>query len=358
MRIAFITPYPIGQAPSQRFRFEHYFSKLKEDRIEFKTFSFLDEQSWKNLYKANGVTKKIQAVIKGIFRRTTLLTQLSNFDIVYIHREATPIGPPIFEWIIAKVLRKKIIYDFDDAIYMSDDSASNIFIKFIRSKSKVKKICKWSSAVSCGNNYLASFASQYNTNVFVIPTVVDTEFTHNSYHQIKKNQKVTIGWTGTHSTLPYLDELYPIIENLQKTLDFNFLIIANKDPKPLNVKYQFSPWNKNSEIKDLDKIDIGIMPLLNTPWAEGKCGFKAIQYMALGIPAVVSAVGVNNHIVDDGINGFIIHNTNDWKAALKKLIESPELREKFGKNARQKMIQNYSVLSSYPLFINLLHSVE
>ena len=174
-KIAFIIPYPLGFAPSQRFRFEQYLSLIEKEGYELNCYPFLTKTDFELLYENGHLFFKISRIILGFIKRFFLIFTLSKYEIIFIHREATPIGPPVFEWIIAKLLKKKIIYDFDDAIWLTNTSESNWFISKIKNHSKVASICKWSSIVLCGNKYLMSYAKQYNTNVVYIPTTIDTQ---------------------------------------------------------------------------------------------------------------------------------------------------------------------------------------
>ena len=356
MKILFLIPYPLKEAPSQRFRFEQYFDFLEERGFQISCKSFWDYPTWKILYKSGHLLQKILGFIKGVVRRLAVLFQLKKFDFVFIHRECLPIGPPILEFVIARILKKKIIYDFDDAIWLPNTSEENKIVALLKWHSKVASICKWSYKVSCGNSFLANYARQFNTNVVVNPTTVDTINLHNpSYHFVKKSPSVVIGWTGTQSTIQYVKSLVPVLEKVAEKTSFplRFLIIANKDPE-LKLKFvDFKTWSKKTEVEDLLQMDIGLMPLTDDIWAKGKCGFKALQYMALEIPALVSPVGVSTEIIDNGINGYWCSTTDDWVQSLEKLIEDKQLREKMGIAGRKKVIEHYSVSSNSSSFLRL-----
>ena len=351
-RILFICPYPRGGAPGQRFRYEHFFSYLEEQNIPFDIAPFLDEKTNKILYQKGKQVKKILGVLKGFLGRIRLLFEIPNYEYVFIFREATPLGPPIIEWFIARVLNKKIIYDFDDAIWLPFTSKTNRITNQLKFTSKVKSICKWSFKISCGNQYLADFASQFNDSVYIFPTVVDTVKTHNKI-QNQITSQVNIGWTGSHSTLIYLDELIVALSALEKKYNFKFFVIADKNPRLPLTCFQFVKWKKETEIEDLLKFHIGLMPLIANPWSEGKCGFKAIQYLSLGIPAIVTPVGVNCEIVQNGVNGFHCNTSEDWYTALEKLIIDTKLREMMGKKGRVLIEKKYSVNSLKLEFLNL-----
>lgn len=353
-KILFLTPYPVDEAPSQRFRFEQYFKYLKKNySIQVQPF-FLPSQ-WRALYsKGNTLRKSIQ-LLSSLTRRLCLLAHVRNFHYIFIHREAASIGPPILEWVIAKVLRKRIIYDFDDAIWLTDKISESKIERLIRWRSKVASICKWSYRISCGNEYLANYARQFNPNVVINPTTIDTENLHKPGVVPKENTNtITIGWTGSHSTLKYLKEIEVALQLLTKKYSHvQVLVIADRKPDLQIDNLVFLRWNKETEAEDLLKIDIGIMPLPDDEWSKGKCGFKALQYMAMEIPCVASPVGVNKKIIDPGINGLLAENVQEWIANLDYLINNPVAREQLGKAGRKKVINNYSVVSNTSNFLSL-----
>ena len=351
--IAFIVPYPSGVAPSQRFRFEQYLSLLESSGIQHACFPFLTDKEFKIIYKQGYFLRKSQSIFNGFLRRFILMFRLSKYDTVFIHREVTPIGPPFFEWVIAKILKKKIIYDFDDAIWLENTSQSNQLVSKIKKHSKVASICKWSSLIVCGNQFLMDFAKNHNQNVVHMPTTIDTKNEHNKI-KFHEKKKVVVGWTGTHSTIKYLYEIEETLLKLQEKLHFEFKVISNKDPLFTKIKYQYVTWNKNQEIQDLLEMDIGIMPLLDNDWARGKCAFKALQYMALGIPCVISPVGVNNEIIKDGVNGFIAKNNKEWQEKLMILIKDTKVRSQLGEEGLNTVNDRYSVLANQNNFVSYL----
>jgi glycosyltransferase involved in cell wall biosynthesis len=350
--VYFLAPAPIGISPGQRFRFEHYLKFLQQRGIVFKLSGFYSADGWKLLYTTGNYFQKFFIVCKGFFKRVVDLFKIPFYQYVYIYREAAPVGPPVFEWVIAKLLKKKIIYDFDDAIWIPAISEQNRIARYLKWFSKIGTICKLSYQVTVGNKYLADFVRVYNRNVIVIPTVVDTVESHNVLQNQRTFQPV-VGWTGTFSTLKYLQILLPVLQKLQEKIDFTFAVIADKDPKLPLKKYRFIPWRKDTEIQDLLTIHIGVMPLYNNPIEKGKCGFKAIQYMALGIPALVSPVGVNSEIVNDAEDGFVCRNNEEWENCLTQLLQSTEKRIKMGAAAKYKIEAKYSVLASKDLFTSL-----
>lgn len=351
-KLYILAPYPKSQAPSQRFRFEQYLDLLEQHGFILAYHPFWDEKSWRKLYQPGQFISKTLGLLRAFLRRWVLLFKLIRADYVFIHREAAHIGPPVFEWIIAKVLRKKIIYDFDDAIWLPNYSDTNATFHRLKAYWKVRFIIKWSYRISAGNNYLANYAKQYNSNVTIIPTTIDLDKHHNvlSNHT---HENVVIGWTGTHTTMRYLLPLLPVLKRLEQTHAFTFTVISNEAPNFELASLQFVKWNKETEIADLSRFHIGVMPLEKDIWAEGKCGFKGLQYMALGIAAVMSPVGVNTTIVENGVNGMLAETEEEWYHALKSLLENQALRKQMGEQGRKRVQEAYSTTAIGPVFVGL-----
>jgi glycosyltransferase involved in cell wall biosynthesis len=352
MKILFVVPYPTGKAASQRFRFEQYYNLLKEKGIDYEIKPFLSNEIWDILYLPGKFHKKAAGIIGGICKRFLLLFKLKSFDYIFIHREATPIGPAFFEYFASRWLKKKIVYDFDDAIWIPNYSEANSFFSFLKGYSNVKRICKLAWKVSCGNDYLCEYAKQYNKSVVYNPTTIDTLNLHNKQKD-QADKPFVIGWTGSHSTVRYINEILPVLKELESNFKFEFRVISDLPPDMELESLRFVKWKKETEIEDLLSFNVGVMPLLDDKWAKGKCGFKALQYMSLGIPALVSPVGVNTKVVDNKVNGFICQSPEDWKSALEELMSNQTLLEEVSKNTRIKIENFYSVQSNSQNFLAL-----
>lgn len=357
--ILFILPYPIGKAPSQRFRVEQFLPLLEENGINYKLASFMDEPTWNVLYKGGSVLKKGWGIFKGYLKRWKhVLLDVPNYDTIFIHREAAPLGPPLFEWVIAKLWRKKMVYDFDDAIWIPNTSAENKMLGFVKAFWKVPQICRMASIVTAGNDFLASFAKEAGAkNVVYLPTVVDTEQRYKPSHK-RRNRIPVIGWTGSHSTLKYLDDLIPVLQKLEREIEFEFMVIADRNPELPLKNFRFLKWNAVTEIEDLERIDIGVMPLTTDQWSEGKCGFKLIQYMALGIPALASPVGVNTKIVTPDVTGYLCHTEIAWQTSLVALLKDAGLQKTMGRVGRERIVERYSITSQSEKFLQLFSEAQ
>lgn len=224
-------------------------------------------------------------------------------------------------------------------------------------RGKISTICKWSFRVSCGNAYLCDFARRFNQSVILNPTTIDTLTRHTpepASNRIVRSDNVVVGWTGSHSTLKYFEQLEPVLQTLENRFPgVSFVVIANRAPSVKLKRLHFIQWRESTEIEDLKSMDIGLMPLPDDPWSQGKCGFKILQYMSLEIPSVSSPVGVNTSIVTHGYNGFLANSEHEWIELLEKLIIDPALRREVGARGRDTVVTRYSVTSNTSTFLAL-----
>ncbi|PLW93919.1 MAG: glycosyl transferase family 1, partial [Marinilabiliales bacterium] len=235
--------------------------------------------------------------------------------------------------------------DFDDSIWLKDVSEGNASLGWLKKPSKIKKNLSLSAMVFAGNKYLADYASIFNDNVKVVPTTIDTEYHKRSSEYNHEKPTVCVGWTGTSTTLKHFEQAVPIIERIIEKYDekISVRLIVDKEYSNDKIPLKCIQWTLESEISDLEKLDIGIMPLPDDDWSNGKCGFKGLQYMALEIPTIMSPVGVNSEIIEDGKNGFLANDPDEWVEKISRLIEDSALRKKMGAAGRQTVIEKYSV---------------
>ncbi|HNW96948.1 MAG TPA: glycosyltransferase family 4 protein [Bacteroidales bacterium] len=343
-KILFVAAHRPGRSPSQRFRFEQYIDFLKDNGFD-SDFSFLvSSEDDLYLYEKGHLLKKYEFLCKSYSIRSLDLKNLKNYDCVFVQREALMFRSIKFEKAFS--MHSKLVFDFDDAIWLMDVSEGNKKWKWLKNPAKTEQIIKLSHMVFAGNKYLFDYASLFNKNVKIVPTTIDTDY-HKKKTLKKNNDKICIGWTGSITTIKH----FRMAENFLKKIKDNFgdkiyfKLIGSETYENEKLKLKGIRWNKETEIDDLSEIDIGIMPLPNDEWTKGKCGFKGLQYMALEIPTVMSAIGVNNEIIQDGENGFLANTEEEWIEKISQLIESKELREKLGAGGRQTVIEKYSVES-------------
>ena len=352
-KVLILCPYPRDKVPSQRFRFEQYLGILSKANIEATLEPFFDESTWEVLYAPGHTFAKIRGVLLGLLRRGRTLFGVGRYDYILVHREAAPLGPPIVEFLLF-VLRRRVIYDFDDAIFTSDASRENLMIRLLKWRSKVAYITKHSYKVTVCNSFLFDWASRLNRKTLVLPTTIDPTHYRLSGRP-RDSSRPVIGWSGSHSTAKYLDLVRPVLKALQQSYDFELRVICDTDPGFGGLKnYRFIKWQSSTEVEDLSELDIGLMPVPDDTWAKGKVGLKAVQYSALGIVPVVSAAGSGGEVVKHGHTGLVVSNTEaEWHAALKTLLENRQTRAELGKAAREYILPIYSVPAQANVYIRL-----
>lgn len=354
MKVFFLVPYPTEGA-SNRYRVEQYLPFLKEKGIKYAIRPFWNKSAYEILYKKGHFFKKASFFILSTLLRIFDILSIFRYDIVFMHREAYPIFGPFIESILFK-LKKPFIFDFDDAIFLPSKSNPNNFIERFKKPTKVTKIVQMSKYVIAGNSFLAGFALEFNRHVQIIPTSIDTD----KYRIVFKApaKEIIVGWIGSATTLDFINALSDIFVKL--TDQFSNLIFkiigGNFYIKGLNNIIS-KPWSLDKEIAELRTFDIGIMPMPDNEWTRGKCGFKAVLYMSMGIPCVCSPVGVNKEIIEDGINGFLAETEDEWFKKLSLLIKNPQLRHEFGLSGRKTIEEKYSVKVNAPFFLDVLKKV-
>src|SRR5215475_9127215 len=355
MHVLALMPALYDTSPGQRYRLEQWEPLLRELGVEITYAPFEDEELHALLYKPGLLGKKLRLVTRNLGRRRSLLRQVKDYDLVYILREAALLGPPIFERLIYQ-RRVPIVFDFDDAVFVSYRSPSNGYLSYLKFASKTKTICRIASHVMVGNPYLAEYARQVNDRVTVIPTTIDTE----KYRVPQRTERTgppVIGWTGSYSTVQHLDTLRGALKKLAERESFRLRVIGTPSYECAPVDVEAMPWRADTELTDLSAIDIGVMPLPDDRWSKGKCGLKALQFMALGIPTICSPVGVNTDIIQDDENGFIAGTEDEWVDKLSRLLRSHELRRRLGDAGRVTVEQKYSAITQTPRVYEIFKSV-
>jgi len=291
------------------------------------------------LHGAAGTACRLKSVVWN-------LRDAEKYDVIMTNRDLVPNPSVSFlePWLARR--NPRLVFDFDDAIHLGKREA------------KLRRILPRFAHLTAGNPYLAEFARKLHKNVSIWPTVVDTDH----YKPAPKRQPgpIRIGWSGSTSTARYcLPLLETPISTLAETEKFEFLVISNSDPCIAwkNVKSRFVPWTEKAEVAELQNLDIGLMPLKDEPFERGKCGLKAIQYMAVEVAPLVSPVGVNSEIVLDGLTGFHCRTDSDFVHRLLLLIRNPELRASLGAGSRRRAVEHYSVAALLPRMLSVFKNV-
>lgn len=347
IKVLGLCTYPI-EAAATRYRLSQFVGLLKTEGIELDIFPFLTSEQFKHLYDSGGTLKKALNMIGPVFRRLMLAISIKRYDLILVQREAMLFGPAFFEWLCSKVGKIPMILDLDDATYLSYVSPTyGRFGSRFKFFGKVNKLIKRSQLVFCGNPNIARYCESLGTRSEIMPTIVDTSiFTPSA----KSDKVTTIGWVGTHSTFPFLEKLFPTFERLSKRFDFKLKIVGagRQDISLDGVNVENVDWNLERELEDFQSIDIGLYPLFKTDliadeWLLGKSGFKAIQYLSLGIPFVMSPVGVCAEIGVAGATHYNANSIDEWEVYLNKLLADNQLRKAMGTAGRDYAVEHYNL---------------
>jgi glycosyltransferase involved in cell wall biosynthesis len=356
-RILFIASHRKNRAPNQRFRFEQYFDYLEKHGFQCTLSPLIaTEEEDKTFYIQGNYPSKVLLGLQLGLRRIKDIIRASEFDIIVIAREAFITGSTFVERAFARS-RAKVIFDFDDSIWLNVVSNNNRFFAALKSGTKTSRIIKISDKVFAGNEFLASYASGFNDNVVIVPTTIDTDAYQPDYKENK--QVVTIGWSGSVTTIEHFQFAIPVLRILKEKYKDRILfkVIGDGNFVEPTLTIKGIPWRNETELEDLREIDIGIMPLPDNEWTWGKCGLKGLQYMALEIPTIMSPVGVNLKIIQDGINGFLANTTEEWIDKISMLIDQPDLRVAIGREGRKTVVDHYSVNSNRQRYLQQIEAL-
>ncbi len=355
MRVLALVRYPFDTVGSQRYRIEQWLPELTRLGVNLNVHHLIDDRAlMEGLWQRPPRLLSIARLGFATCRRLRDIFTVARPDAVYVHREASMIGPPVIEAAIA--LRVPLVFDLDDAIWLPARnphwwSPANL----IRMPVKTRWIMRMSAAVSAGNSYIARFASRYASRIEVVPSTIDTTSMYDRTKTHGDNETLVVGWTGSRVTSHYLERLLPTLTAVASNIPLRLLVIGAEVTHP-KLDIECRPWQSATEVEDLYSMDVGLMPLTDDEWSRGKCGMKALQYMALGIPAIVSPIGVNAEIVDHGTTGFHARGPDEWRHAIATL-RNPTTRNDMGAAARRTVVERYSASVGAAKLARLLETV-
>ena len=355
-RILFIASHRKDRAPNQRFRFEQYMAHLEANGYGCELSYLISEDDDKMLYKKGDHFNKVRFVRNCYRIRRRDLKRIEEFDVVFVCREALMTRSTYFERKFAKS-KAKFIFDFDDAVWLTNVSDANKRWKWMKNPGKTSSLIALADLVIAGNAYLKDYATAFNHNVRIIPTTIDTE--EYQKQEVQRDDSICIGWSGSITTIQHFKHAVPFLQEIKKKYGdkVSFSVIGDGDFQEPELGITGLPWKKETELSDLSRFDIGIMPLPDDEWAKGKCGLKGLQYMALGIPTIMSPVGVNTEIIQDMENGALATTIEEWVEKLTKLIEDDDLRRRIGAAARKTVVEQYSVEANKEKYLKAFQDV-
>lgn len=342
MRVLCLVPYP-SLGASNRLRVEQYAGPLQRLGIDLTVSAFLDEDAYRILYLPGGFALKAIAVMRGMLRRGGDLIRAGRYDLILIHRESAPIGAPLVErWLRRR--RIPYLFDFDDAIYIRAIHPANRRWSWLRQVNTTESV-RSAAVVTVGNQNLADWAKPFNEHVVVIPTPVDAD--RYGPPDARAGGPFVIGWVGSSTTAPYLKQLDAAFARVGTDHSIVVRVVGGEYEAP-GVTVESVPFTVAGEADALRGFDVGVLPEPDDEWARGKSGFKALLYMAAGLPVIASPVGANLEIVEDGVTGLLATDEASWVAALRRLIEDPALAQRMGRAGRDRLEQRYSLRVQAP----------
>ncbi len=342
-RVLFVTQHRPDRSPGQRFRFEQYLPALQRAGWQCDHSPIVNADDDRILYQKGNYLEKARFVRNSHRTRQADVARMDQYDIIFIYREALMTRSIRYEQRFRRS-KAKLIFDFDDSIWLPNTSEANRRWSWMKDPRKTSKLVSLCDRVFAGNEYLAEYARRFNPNgTVIVPTTIDTgEY---QPRQERKDGPVVIGWSGSITTIQHFRYAIPALRALKEKFGerITFRVVGDGSYSEPSLSLQGLPWRKATELDDLRSMDIGIMPLPDDEWSRGKCGLKGLQYMALEIPTIMSPVGVNTDIIHDGVDGFLASSTGEWVEKLSRLIEDAELRARMGKAARQTVVERYSL---------------
>ena len=338
IRVLALASYPV-EAASSRYRIVQFIEPLARRGIDVTFSPFLDAPLFDALYKPGKLFRRLPRLLLRTVARLGAVVAATRADVVFVQRDAMLFGPPVIEWLIARVLRKRMIVDLDDANWIAYPSpVYGRLATWLKWPSKTDRLIRWADAVTCGSPNIAGYA-----NGILVPTVVDTK----RFRPAPRREATipTVGWVGTHSTYAYLQRLLPLFERLASEVPFRLRIVGSGRAKieVRGVDVEMQPWSLAREVEDFQALDVGVYPIADDAWSAGKAGFKAVQYMATGVPFVMSPVGVCASMGIEGRTHLLARSDDEWHDALLRLIRDVELRESLSKEGRVFAEAHYDI---------------
>lgn len=353
MKILLLTRFG-QQGASSRMRSFQFLPYLRTSGIECVVSPLFDDSLLLRKYKYGNYT--LWSLLLAYWRRIQTLRTRHRFDLIWIEKEALPWMPVWFERLLLS--GKPYVLDFDDAIFHKYDLHRLTWVRHVYGR-RIDRLMAGACLVVAGNTYLAQRARDAGaTRVVIVPTVIDLDRYAAKSTLTHGDEPLRIVWVGSPSTVRYLALLREPLAALSRQFAFKFRVIGGGEIDLPNVDVECVQWTEATEAALIQACDIGVMPLLDSPWERGKCGYKLVQYMACGLPVVASPVGANGEIVREGENGFLADSAHEWVEALARLLSDAALRQRMGKDGRQRVVDTYSIQQVASQLVALLRSVD
>lgn len=345
-KLLILCPYPHNTGASQRLKYEPYIPDWEANGWQVTTSNFMSRPLWTIAYSKGHFLRKAFWIALGFARRFRDFFRIRQYDAVYIHMWVAPFGGVWVEKIVRR-LAKTVIYDFEDNILepapKGHPLVPSIFQRLMDRTEKVRYLAARADGVIVASPFLLEPLKKYrSSNTHCIPPSLDMIRICPDPEKKLTDTAPVIGWTGTLSSLPYLDLIAEPLRLLAQRVSFRLRVITNCDYEMPGVDLEVVRWSAAREVDDLRSLDIGVYPLIDDEWTRGKAGLKIIQYQAAGIPCVASQAPLSALQIEHGVSGFLAEDAGDWIIHLERLLKDSELRTIIGKAGRARAVQTYS----------------
>ena len=345
MDVLTLIPNRYGFAPGQRGSIELWEKVLAPAGIRLHWAPFESERLREILYTPGHTFEKAAEMARGYVERLKLLKHLDDYDAVFVYREAALLGPAFLEKRIAR--RKPIIYQLDDPLYVPYRSPSNGYLSYLKFFSKIADIIRLSKVVIVNSSHIREFAAQHNRNIWQVPSIVDTE-RYVFQPEPENLERVTVGWSGSPTTVGNIRVVASALRELQQKVDCGVHLIGGTEFDLPGVKYTAQKWSAETEVEDLRRMQVGMIPLPVNEWNKRKFYMKTAQYMALGIPPVCTPMGSNPEVIEHGRTGFLAETDAEWVEHLSLMVTDGPLRREMAERAARVARERFSLEANAP----------
>lgn len=355
MKVLFLTQ--TGEVgASARYRVYRYLDFLRANGVASTVVPAVSDEL-AAAYAAEPGREKRRYYASILARRLRDLLHVRRYDVVFLQRDVLVHAYPAIEMAMAQ-LNSRIVLDLDDATWeVPTGKRPGTLIGLLRDPQKIRRIASRAACVIAGNAEIAAHVADVARRVEVIPTSIPLEDYGSEPRVWGQSGVPRIGWIGSQGTIPYLRLVLPALEQAAKRGAFVLRVVGGTVENGHGFPVECAPWRRETEIEELSRFDIGVMPLADDAWSRGKSATKLLQYMAAGVAAVASPVGVNAEIVVDGVNGFVASNEANWTDRLARLVADPALRHQLGAAGRRTVVEKYSTAVSGPKLLAVLRRV-
>lgn len=340
--------------PSARFRVRQHIAPLLGWGIDVREhIPFIDKNAGLPSKLAPLLSPLPQATVRAAWRGLKLLCHLPGLtrslraDVVWLNRELMT-----GRFSLERFLRGSVVLDIDDAVWLAKPHGAET----------MRRLGSEAAAVIAGNEHIAAWFSRWNPNVHIVPTAIDTDRFRPALDRdnLADRDAFVVGWTGLSWNFGYIHAIEEPLAAFLEACNAKLLIISERAPAFSHIaphRVDFRRWTPEIEATALREMDVGIMPLPDTPWARGKCSFKMLQYMSTSIPVVASPVGMNADVFRRGSVGHPATSNEDWFKALMAIHSDRRLAREMGQNGRRVVLENYSLLRVTERLAGVFHSL-